>query len=132
MPAAEPAPAMKMTLVPTPPPVPAKMPTVRTAGTPSAGAVSLLNTKADPQITEAAVHALTADEIVAPATCTTLLKAAQTHTDVGVRTACIRALARGKAYNPLVLTGLEQLVDDRSVNVRVEAAVALSELKSGK
>jgi hypothetical protein len=132
MPAAEPAPAMKMTLVPTPPPVPAKMPTVRTAGTPSAGAVSLLNTKADPQITEAAVRALTADEIVAPATCTTLLKAAQTHTDVGVRTACIRALARGKAYNPLVLTGLEQLVDDRSVNVRVEAAVALSELKSGK
>jgi HEAT repeat protein len=49
-----------------------------------------------------------------------------------VRTACVRALARGKASNPLVLAGLEQLVGDRSVDVRVEAAVALSELKSGK
>ena len=59
-----------------------------------------------------------------------LLKTAEDHKDPAARAACVRALARCKARTPSVLAGLERLVSDRNVDVRVEAAVALNDLKA--
>ena len=61
---------------------------------------------------------------------TALVKTAEDHADPDARTACVRALARCKARTPGVVAGLERLVSDRNVDVRVEAAVALNELKA--
>lgn len=59
-----------------------------------------------------------------------LLRAAEQNADTTARSACVRALARCKASSPAVVAGLERLTSDRNVEVRVEAAVALNELKS--
>lgn len=69
-----------------------------------------------------------ADLASSPALTTSLVKTAEMGTEPGVRTACVRALARGPA-TPEVLAGLERLVADRAVGVRVEAMVVLRQFK---
>ncbi len=80
---------------------------------------------------EAAADVLTpADVSVNGPVLSALLKTAEDHKVPAVRSACVRALARCKARTPSVLAGLERLVNDRNVDVRVEAAVALNDLKA--
>ena len=95
--------------------------------------VAMLAHPTDPRQLETAIDAYTAQEIAAtPALAPALLKTAQENADSGLRCACVRALVRGKIATPAVLAGLDKLVSDRAIDVRVEAAVGLNELKAGK
>ncbi len=95
--------------------------------------LTLLRTPTDPQKLAAEIDQLSAADVATyPPMAPTLIQTAEEATDAPVRTACVRALVRGKANAPGVLAGLQRLTRDRSVEVRVEAAAGLSELKEVK
>ena len=139
-PTAVPAPAAPAKVAITVPaqPTPAAPPTVKQAGmtnvarvglSPAAGKLmSALDANAG--VASAADALAPADVSVNGPVPTALLRAAEANTDPAARSACVRALARCKARTPGVVAGLERLVNDRNVDVRVEAAVALSDLKA--
>jgi len=103
------------------------------SATPAMKLVPMLANPSEPRKVEMMLEELSAQEIAAtPALTAALLKTAEEGTDQGLRAACIRTLVRAKMATPAVLAGLQKLVDDRSIEVRVEAAVGLNDLKNTK
>ena len=95
--------------------------------------VKPVSTGSEILLTESSVEKLTAAEIAGNAgLASRLVKFSETGTDHGMRAACVRAIARGKVTTPEAMAALERLVNDRTIDVRVEAAVALDELKKAK
>lgn len=121
LPVAAPAP------VPQPAPLPAKpAPPANLAPQ----VMTLLQESTDPRRLKAEIDRLTATDITEyPAIIPALMKATNEQMNVAVRTACVRAVVRGKVATPTVMAGLEQLVNDRSTDVRIEAAAGLEELR---
>jgi hypothetical protein len=93
--------------------------------------LSMMQRPGDPAVLAKEIDKLTAADVTGYAPmAVTLIQAAEELADTQPRSACVRALARGKVATPGVLSGLKQLTRDRTAEVRVEAAAALSELKT--
>jgi hypothetical protein len=133
---------MATTPAPAPVPTPVKPAPVKlTPAKPTQAAVppqvarvlDLLRGPADPKDLAKEIELLSASDVAGYAPMAPMLiQTAEEVTDAPVRTACVRALVRGKANTPGVMAGLQQLTRDRSVEVRIEAAAGLSELKETK
>jgi hypothetical protein len=107
------------------PALPAPMPVSRTKHV-----MAMLQRPNDPRRLETEIDQLTATEIAGqPTVVPALMKAAEEMTDASVRSACLRAIVRGKAATPEVMAGFERLVNDRATAVRIEAAAGLEELR---
>ena len=93
----------------------------------------LLTKNADFKSMEAELDKVTASDCnTNPALVPCVLKYALEGSEMNVRMACVRLFARCKTNTPAVQAGLEKLVSDRSVELRVEAAIAQSDLKAAK
>lgn len=114
-------------------PVPPPAPVAPAVSAPAARVIEMLTANADPRQIETEVDKLTpadfADHAALPRL---LMTAAEEHRDPWLRSACIRALGRGKAGTAGVVAGLERLLNDRMTTVRVDAAVALEMIRIGK
>jgi len=93
--------------------------------------LTLMQRPSDPTILAKEIDGLTAADVTGYAPMAlTLIQAAADMPDPSPRSASIRALARAKVTTPGVMAGLKQLTRDRTAEVRVEAATALSELET--
>lgn len=93
----------------------------------------MLTKVTDAKATEAELDKLvTADFSNNPALVPCTMKYAAEGTDMTVRLACVRAVGRCKVNSKAVLDGLEKLITDRSVELRVEAALIQNDLKNMK
>lgn len=92
--------------------------------------MAMLQTPTEPRRLETEIDQLTAVEVADHSTVVpALMKAAEEMTDASVRTACLRAVVRGKVATPEVMASLERLINDRATVVRIEAAAGLQELR---
>jgi hypothetical protein len=92
--------------------------------------LSLMQRPSDPAVLTREIDQLTAEDVTGYAPMAlTLIQAAEQLADAAPRSASIRALVRAKATAPGVMAGLKQLTRDRTAEVRIEAAIALSELE---
>jgi hypothetical protein len=92
--------------------------------------LTLMQRPSDPAILAREIDQLTAEDVTGyPPMAVTLIQAAEELADPAPRSASIRALVRAKVTTPGVLAGLKQLTRDRTADVRIEAAIALSELE---